>query len=260
MVEPKRIASADNPLVRQVRKLVTKSRARREAGLIVLDGPHLVETWLDRDQALSQLIVSEHGAAAPEIAALLARARCPVSLLPDSLFNTLAAVETPSGILALAPEPKAKGAPDFGADSVLLDGVQDPGNLGSILRSAAAFGYRQILLSPDCASAWSPKTLRGGMGAQLALAIHENQQLAEFLNAYRGHSYAADVGGHAELASLARSGLAPAAWVFGSEGQGLKPETLAAVSTRVRIPIAAATESLNVGAAAAICLYAFARM
>ena len=149
------------------------------------------------------------------------------------------------------PQP-ARGL-DHDADTVLLDGVQDPGNVGSILRSTAAAGFRQVLLSADCAQAWSPKTLRAAMGAHFQVEIHEGGDLAGFLAAYHGQAVATALAAPDSLytAKLDR----PLAWVFGSEGLGVRPAVLAATQRQVHIPMPGAMESLNVAAAAAICLF-----
>ena len=135
-----------------------------------------------------------------------------------------------------------------------LDGVQDPGNVGSILRSAAAAGFRQILLSPDCAQVWSPRVLRAAMGAHFRLELHEDVNLPDFLGAYRGQAILTVLDESAtSLYSCDLTG--PVAWVFGSEGQGVRPAVMQVVKTRIRIPMPGGGESLNVAAAAAICLF-----
>jgi TrmH family RNA methyltransferase len=155
--------------------------------------------------------------------------------------------------MAVAGRPRGVKAPDPSADAVLLDGIQDPGNLGSILRSAAAAGFRQVLLSSDCARAWSPKTLRAAMGAHFSLDIHESGELADFLSRYRGQSIVTAPEAAVDLftARLGRQ----IAWIFGSEGQGVRPALSALAGDRVRIPMPGGAESLNVGAAAAGCLF-----
>ena len=169
------------------------------------------------------------------------------------MFGELATVDAPTGIMALAALPRGGTAPDPAADAVLLDGIQDPGNLGSILRSAAAAGFRQILLSPDCAQAWSPKTLRAAMGAHFSLDVHENGDLPKFLSNYRGQSLVAAPDAATNLFTARLN--PPLAWIFGSEGQGVRPEIARLAGERVRIPMPGRSESLNVGAAAAICLF-----
>ena len=251
----KRISSRDNAHFRELKRLQASARERRRSGRLLLDGMHLISAYQQRCGSPAEIVLSDSGAARAEIVGYLAScpAAVPIIQLPDSLWAELALVDTPSGIMAVAAWPQPATAIDLAADAVALDGVQDPGNVGSILRSAAAAGFRQILLSADCAQAWSPKTLRAGMGAHFQLDIHEDGDLPAFLAAYHGQSIATAVGATADLYS---AGLARAvAWVFGSEGRGLSAAVLAATSLQVRIPMPGVCESLNVAAAAAVCLF-----
>ena len=248
------IQSADNPLYRQLRKLCQSSRERRKAGQVVLDGMHLIQAYEAQWGPVAQLWVREGDRERGEIGAFLAAhpERRPL-FLADKLMGDLGVVETPSGIMAVIPAPEADQAPGYAEDTVLLDGVQDPGNLGSILRSAAAAGFRQVLLSPDCAQAWAPKTLRAGQGAHFLLRIYEHQALVPFLEDFQG---AVAVTSLAARESLYRLELpSPVAWIFGSEGQGVSPAVAACATHLVKIPMPGACESLNVAAAAAICLF-----
>lgn len=251
----KLIASRDNPHFKALRKLCQSGRERRKTGQVVLDGMHLIEAFAASSGVSGETMVSESGARRPEIAAYLARQAepCRISVLSDALFAELAVVDTPSGIMAIVAQPAAKGLPDPAADALLLDGVQDPGNVGSILRSAAAAGCRQILLSGDCAQVWSPKTLRAAMGAHFQLALFEGCDLVSFLEAYRGQSVVTTPTAASSLYGADLS--SPLAWVFGSEGQGVSPAVAGAAAAKVGIPMAANTESLNVAAAAAVCLF-----
>ena len=149
--------------------------------------------------------------------------------------------------------PVATVAVDREKDAILLDGVQDPGNVGAILRTAAAAGVGQALLSPGCAAAWSPKVLRAGQGAHFALAIHEDADLGAFMADYRGTTAVTCLDDATPLYDACWDG--PLAWVFGAEGQGVRGELLAAARLRIRIPMPGAVESLNVAAAAAVCLF-----
>lgn len=247
------IASRANEKFKALRKLCRSARERDRQGLAVLDGVHLVQAFRERFGEPLRIVVSERGRQQGEIAGLLAELRSEVVCVADALFDELATVETASGILALIRMSAPAGAPAPDVDCVLLDGIQDPGNLGSILRSAAAAGVRQILTSADCAQAWSPKTLRAGMGAHFQLAIHEAVDLPDFLRAYRGQSVLTTLDTENSLYTADLP--APLAWVFGNEGQGVRPEVAALCAQRVLIPMAGGTESLNVAAAAAVCLF-----
>lgn len=251
----KRIASRDNPHYKALKGLVDSGRQRRKSGRVLLDGLHLIEAYGRHRGMPEEILISDSGASRPETARYLesCAAAATITVLSDLLFGDLAVVDTPSGIMAVVPRPQAVQTVDYDADAVLLDGVQDPGNVGSILRSAAAAGFRQILLSVDCAQAWSPKTLRAAMGTHFQLDIHESSDLEGFLGAYRGRALATALDASASLYSADLAG--SVAWVFGREGLGIRPAVAAATHLQVRIPMPGATESLNVAAAAAICLF-----
>lgn len=251
----KHIASRENPNFKALKKLSESARERRKRGRALLDGMHLVESYAQHYGQPEEVIVSESGALRSEISRYLTSAHSgnAVSILSDALFDELATVETPSGIMAVILQPYPAHGPNQEIDAVLLDGIQDPGNLGSILRSAAAAGFRQILLSGDCAQAWSPKTLRSAMGAHFQLDIHESCDLPAYLAGYRGQAVLTTLNTTGDLYSLALK--KPLAWVFGSEGQGVRTEVAEAAQLQVRIPMPGATESLNVAAAAAVCLF-----
>lgn len=251
----KHITSRENPHFKALKKLCQSGRERRKTGLIVLDGMHLIESYIQRFSFPVEVLVSETGAAQSENASFLdgGRAGSAITLLSDALFEEMATVETPSGIMAVVTQPKCEHGLNQELDAVLLDGVQDPGNLGSIFRSAAAAGFRQVLLSHDCAQAWSPKTLRAGMGAHFHLDIHEGSDLPAFLGGYRGQAVMTTLEAKPALYSLNLKG--PVAWVFGSEGQGIRPEVSDCGGVKVRIPMPGEANSLNVAAAAAICLF-----
>jgi len=248
------ISSADNPRYRELRKLATVARHRRASGLMLLDGVHLLAAWHERCGLPEQIVISRGAQDNPEIAALLASLAPLVPLeLGPGLFGELSPVKTPSGILAVARIPIPAEAPRPDQACVLLERLQDPGNLGSILRSTAAAGLRQVLLSPGSADAWSPRALRAAMGAHFALNIYENCQLEDFLATFGGPVIATD---RSAAQSLYETDLDTSlALLFGNEGGGLSP-TLASLATqRLAIPMPGGAESLNVAAAAAICLF-----
>ena len=252
----KQITSRDNPLFKSIVRLGRSSRARREEGRIVLDGVHLVQSYLEQFGAQGVELVIKHSAAAhPEIAAMHTEAS--VVTFSDALFDQAAPVKSPVGVLARAPIPHVTSRPRGQGFQVLLDGVQDPGNLGAILRSAAAAGGTLAHLSGTCADAWSPKALRGGMGAQFVLEIREHQDLpvmAETLGVPL--AVCAPGAGLSVFDSDLRGSIA---FAIGGEGRGISPELAARTDRKVRIPMQPGIESLNAGAAAAICFFEWAR-
>jgi len=247
----KLIQSRDNVFYKSLKKLAESGRERRKTGKTLLDGVHLVEAFEAACGPVETLVVGESALAAGEIARL-AEGR-EVTVLADALLRDLGLVDTPSGLLAVVAMPGAMAAVDLGKDAILLDGVQDPGNVGTLLRTAAAAGIKQAVLSPGCASAWSPKVLRAGQGAHFVLSIHEEADLAAFMADYRGTTLVTCLDGATSLYAARLEG--PLAWVFGAEGQGVSTELIDVARLRIRIPMPGAVESLNVAAAAAVCLF-----
>ena len=248
------ITSSENSHFKHLLKLVRSARARREEGMSILDGVHLLRAYLASSGVPRQVVVSQSGLANAEIQGLIeALGGAQPLVFNDSLFGRLSTVETPTGILAAVSTPRPAGAPDTTAACVALEDLQDPGNLGSILRSAAAAGIRQVLLSGGSVHAWSPRVLRAGMGAHFVLQIHEQCELLPFMRAYRGRVVAT---AHPSQTSLYEVDLTGSvALVFGNEGAGLSQELLAAAHEVAEIPMAGTSDSLNVAAAAAVCLF-----
>jgi TrmH family RNA methyltransferase len=247
----KLIQSRDNAFFKSLKRLAESGRERRKTGQTLLDGVHLVEAYEAAFGLVETLVVSELAQTGSEIATLIAGRETVV--LDDSLMRDLGLVDTPSGLLAVIRMPSASVTVDRENDAILLDNVQDPGNVGTLLRTAAAAGIKQALLSPGCAAAWSPKVLRAGQGAHFALTIHEDVDLADFMAEYQGTTAVTTLDEATSLYEARWDG--PLAWVFGAEGQGVRPELLDAARLRIRIPMPGAVESLNVAAAAAICLF-----
>ncbi|MFN4282274.1 MAG: TrmH family RNA methyltransferase [Alphaproteobacteria bacterium] len=251
----KRVASAANPLYAALKKQAEEPRARRKDGVAILDGAHLLGAALDAGLAPDLVAVGESRADRPEVAGLIARLpERAVMILPDSLADALSTVETPTGLIARVALP-APRATDGAA--ILLSDIQDPGNVGTMLRTAAAAGVKAAYLSAGCAEAWSPKALRAGMGAQFALAIHERADLAAIVAAQPARALAADLTAARSLYDVALP--ADCHFLFGNEGAGLDPALSAAAGLRIRIPMPGAAESLNVAASAAVCLFEWVR-
>jgi RNA methyltransferase, TrmH family len=248
-----RITSRDNPRLKQAARLIASSRERRKAGRCVLEGAHLVAAYCARHGPPETLIVAEPALAEPKLAVL--RERVPAArtlVVAESAWSDLAQLPASVGVLAVIPTPRpgSRRAGDF---CLLLEDVQDPGNVGSILRSAAAAGVAQVLLSAQCAFAWSPKVLRAGQGAHFHLEIREDADLAGWARAYRGRVVAAVASGGEPLFAVDLA--PPVAIAIGNEGTGLSAALRDAASARVTIPMPGGFESLNAAAAAAICLF-----
>jgi len=250
----KQISSAANPRYKALRRLVQSSQERRQTGLSVLDGVHLAAAYREHVGPPRAIAVSRSGLANPEVRALLEKVGGTEILeLGDRLFGTLSSVATPTGILAVVETPRARDVPRAMDACVMLEDLQDPGNLGSILRSCAASGVRHVLLSKGSVHAWSPRVLRAGMGAHFALSIHEEADLLATARNFSGRLVATHAGAPQAVfdADLkGRVGL-----MFGNEGAGLSAALAATAHSVVSIPMPGTAESLNVAAAAAVCLF-----
>ena len=255
----KHITSRDNAFYKELKQLATSSQARRKLGCSLLDGVHLCQSWLDLRGAPEHCVVSEGALANPEVAAIVGRVEAQggqgahVTVLPDALFGAISQVEHGVNLVFVVASPRPAKAPGLVESSVLLDGIQDPGNVGSILRSAAASGIRQVYCSPGTVFCWSPKVLRAAMGAHFVLDIFENIELAPLVRAARIPVLATSGYAAEQLYSLDLR--RPVAWVLGHEGQGVSQELLALATHRVAVPHAGKVESLNVAACAAVCFF-----
>jgi TrmH family RNA methyltransferase len=248
------ITSGDNPRFRQLSKLHQSSRERRSAGLSLLDGIHLVSAYVDHVGSPETLVISTSALNNREIASLLENfPGSDTVVLADGLFRELSTVATPTGILAVVKTPVPRAPPSSPGPCVMLEDIQDPGNLGSIIRSAAAAGVAEIYVSRNSVQAWSPRVLRAGMGAHFALAIFEGVELEPLAQHYPGRVLAAAGDGMRDVYSVDLRG--NVAFVFGNEGSGLTPGLKRAAHETISIPMPGKAESLNVAAAAAICLF-----
>ena len=254
MTEPVLIRSRDNPLLMRLRRLAQDGGAYRRVGQVWLEGEHLCSALRLRSGAAAQAVITEAAWQDPALRSLAAWAP-KVAVLPQALFASISGLESPAAIgFVLELPPSLAIEPQ--ATAVVLDRLQDAGNVGSILRSAAAFGVRQVLALKGTAALWSPKVLRAGMGAHFALRLVEGLDEAA-LSGLSVPMVATSSHGGAELpdAQLPR----PCAWVLGHEGQGVSAGLLQRCALQVRIPQPGGEESLNVAAAAAVCLYESAR-
>ncbi len=251
----KTISSRQNPLIKDLHLLASSAAERRKQAKTILDGVHLLQAAIEKGIVLTMVCVSEHGYQSPEIAALVARLEPITSCLylPDAVFAHISPTDSPAGVLAVIAMPMETTLETLTASCVVLEAVQDSGNLGAILRTAAAAGIQDVLLSEGCAQAWSPRVLRAAMGAHFVLRIYEKINIAEALSDYQGVTVATGLDNARGLYEMDLR--QPIAWLLGSEGQGLSAGTMALAQQKVMIPMATGIESLNVAAAAAVCLF-----
>ena len=252
--QPQFISSAANPLLKDLRRLAQDSTAYRKQGRIWLEGDHLCRAATERgvQPALAVFAQGYWDLNSVQWSMSMAGARSVV--IADALFAGLSALESPAhmGFVVELPPPPAIQAI---APSVILDRIQDAGNVGAILRCAAAFGFRQVIAMKGTAALWSPKVLRAGMGAHFGLQLIEGVEAAALESLAVPLVATSSHGG--ELLHRARLP-SPCAWVLGHEGQGVGAELASRAALTVRIVQPGGEESLNVAAAAAICLHASA--
>jgi TrmH family RNA methyltransferase len=248
------VTSRHNDLFKDLRKLLHEPAAYRKIGRAWLEGDHLCRALLERGRLPVRAVVTESGWATPALNAI-ARGAPEVVCIPDALMRELSGLESPAPIGFLV-DVHAEAAPLAGVNTVVLDRLQDPGNVGSILRTASAMGFTQVVALKGTVALWSPKVLRAGMGAHFALALVEGAAGEDV--AVLGVPI---VGTHLRDAQWLHETTLPSplAWVFGHEGQGMSDAVAAACTLRVRIAQPGGEESLNVAAAAAMCLYESAR-
>lgn len=244
------IHSRDNPFVKELRRLAQDSTAYRKQGRVWLEGDHLCRAALARGLRASVAVFSE--SFWPQVQVDCVQNATKNVVLSDALFSDISGLESPAR-MGFIMDVAAPVALRTDVATVVLDRVQDAGNVGSILRSASAFGFRQVLAIKGSAALWSPKVLRAGMGAHFALDLIEGVELAQLqalqLPMLVTSSHAGDF--------LHRVALPwPCVWVMGHEGQGVSAALEAQAALRIRIDQPGGEESLNVAAAAAICLHA----
>lgn len=250
------ITSRDNPHVKAWRRLAQDTTAYRKAGQFWLEGDHLCRAAVERGMRPLQVVLTESFWA--EQGADWAGLTDQVFVLPDALFASLSGLESPARMgFVLSWAAGNQIFPD--ASTVVLDRLQDAGNVGAILRCASAFGYRQVLAIKGTAALWSPKVLRAGMGAHFGLHLVESVSEADVATLQVPVLTTSSHEGPF-LHALTQEGALPSscAWVFGHEGQGVSAALMALARQKVRIAQPGGEESLNVATAAAICLHASA--
>jgi RNA methyltransferase, TrmH family len=247
----KHIVSRDNPVFKHLKKLSENARERRAEGKTLLDGVHLIESYCEAIGE-PELIIIPEGKSSLEATQLMQHLEHVNTIMfPTLMFAELTPVATSTGILAIVKTPQV-AAPNEIKFALMLEDIQDPGNLGSMLRTALGAGVGAVYLSKGCTDAYSPKCLRGGQGAQFYLPIIEGANLLEIMQNFAGNTYATTMDG----ASLYAQDLTqPTAFVIGNEGAGLSNKLIEAASHKISIPMHQSLESLNAAAATAVCLF-----
>lgn len=252
------ITSRDNPLLKELRKLSSEPMAYRKTGRVWLEGDHLCSAALLRGIQPSIAVFSESFMPLAGVfnASAAIKNIVKIVMVSDKLWQDISGLESPAKMGFVVDLPKSVQISSNVA-TVILDRVQDAGNVGSILRSAAAFGFKQVIALTGTAALWSPKVLRAGMGAHFGLQLVESASLDDLAvltvplvvtSSHQG-DFLQNLMQNKQLPQ-------PCAWVMGHEGQGVRAELLQQAKVSVRIGQPGGEESLNVAAAAAICLHA----
>lgn len=250
----KYIESAHNQEIKHLVKLVSQNRYRQRHHVAILEGLHLIETFIQAGYTIQNMYVPHSRISEPHIQTLMTKVtNDKIILIADHLIAKISDLTESHEPIALV-DVINHHTISQNQDVVLLERIQDPGNVGTILRTALASGISQIVLSKDCCDVWSPKVVRAAMGAHAFLNILTVPRLTEWITGYTCNIYATVLS--SESCNLYDLDLQqPAGWLFGNEGSGLSAEILQVVTQHVRIPMAGATESLNVAMAATVCLF-----
>jgi RNA methyltransferase, TrmH family len=250
----KAVSSRDNPLLVRIRKLVADHSAYRRLNEIWIEGEHLCSAFANRGGTAAHAVISEVAWESNGLREIANSAKS-ISIIPEALMATLSTLESFAPIAFVVPW-AGNGSIDLNAPSVVLDRLQDAGNVGNILRSASAFGFTQVIAIKGTAALWSPKVLRAGMGAHFGLRLVESPS-EDALDAWKLPMLATSSHAERNLHEVALPW--PCAWVLGHEGQGVSASLMQRCAQSLRIPQPGGEESLNVASAAAVCLYESAR-
>nr|WP_174505502.1 RNA methyltransferase [Acinetobacter sp. Marseille-Q1620] len=250
------LESKDNPKIKHLRGLIEQNNYRKKQGQTVLEGTHLCLAWLQENRKINSIFTTENALKHIDLEKITEQYQGVVFVIGESLYKDLSTLGTSLACLAIIDLPSSSQSLDFKADTLILENVQDPGNVGTLLRSAAAAGIKQIVCTKGSASLWSPRVLRAGMGAHFSLHTFENVELQDILEQFQIPVY---VTSSHDSTSLYSQDLSKAcAWILGNEGQGVSDYALQHAQA-VTIPQPGGQESLNVAIAGSICFFEMVR-
>lgn len=250
------INSKDNAKIKHLRGLCEQSSHRRKSQQTVLEGIHLLDAWLKTKQPIVAIFMTATALQHDEVQTLNSSFNCPVYIIAEALYQDIRTLGPGIDIMAVVDIVEPSAVLDTTADMLILENLQDPGNVGTLLRTAAAAGIRQIVCSKGTAAIWSPRVLRAGMGAQFSLTIYEQVILEEFIPTLNTALYVTS--SHAEHSLYSLNLKTPCAWLMGNEGQGAS-DFAQQNATTVGIPQPGGQESLNVAIAGAVCIFEMVR-
>jgi RNA methyltransferase, TrmH family len=252
------ITSPHNPKLKLVRALLGRAKERREAGAFVAEGVRLVEDAVNSNWGFRFVLfdetLSERGRS--QLESLRSRG-VDVEEVPDSLMKSISETETPQGILAIL-ELTSLPIPNLPTFILIPDQIRDPGNLGTLLRTAAAAGVQAVLLPPETTDAFAPKVVRAGMGAHFRLPIRSMtwEEIERFCESASQRIYLADMDGQSCWETDLRQ---PVALVIGGEADGASESARKLAHQKISIPMSGNVESLNAGVAGSILMFEVVR-
>lgn len=257
------LTSRDNPHIKNTVKLKKSAKFRRQSGLFIAEGLRVCMDAAISSAAIDTLFVTEQAVQKNADAfEKLSAAAVKTFLVPPELFALISDTQTPQGFLCTIKTLDKSAYFDTinnGGKFLALDNVQDPNNIGAILRSAEAFGVNGVIMSDDCCDVFNPKVVRGSMGAVFRLPVLITDSLGAWFSAHpQINTYAAVVDDNAQRVTDI-SFKTPCAVVVGNEGNGIRPETLGACKSKITIPMNGKAESLNASVAAAILIWEMVR-
>ncbi len=252
------ITSNHNPKIKLIRALLSRARDRREAGAFVVEGVRLVEEAINSNWPMRFVLfddsLSERGKSKVESLMSLG---VDVEEVSTSVMKAMSETETPQGILAVLNEFQLPipESPNF---ILIPDQIRDPGNLGTLLRSAVATGVQAVLVPPETTDAFAPKVLRSGMGAHFKLPIHSMSwdKIERFCESANQRIYLADMDAQSCWEADLRK---PLALIIGSEADGASESARKMASQRISIPMSGMMESLNAGVAGSVLMFEVVR-
>ncbi|GGY13059.1 TrmH family RNA methyltransferase [Paludibacterium paludis] len=249
------LSSTHNDEVKTLLRLIESARERRKQSAMVVEGIHLLETCLEKRVVCRSAYLNAAALDHPQVASLAVRLRAAgvaLAVLSEPLLQKASSLASAPEVLAICDRPLPAG-PVENLPCLMLEDIQDPGNMGTLLRGAAASGVRTVFASKGCVDLFSPKVLRAGMGAHFSLTLFEGEDLAARLAAWNGPRLVTHLAGATSLYNTDLTGAV--AFVFGNEGAGVSARLLELADHRVKIPMPGDAESLNVAMAATVCLF-----
>ena len=250
------LESKDNPKIKHLRGLIEQNSFRKKQRQTVLEGTHLTLAWLAKNRKIHSIFTTEVAMSHPDLEKINELYDGYVFVISESLYKDLSTLGNTLPCLAIIDLPKTASTIDYSVDTLILENVQDPGNVGTLLRSAAAANIKQIICTQGSASLWSPRVLRAGMGAHFSLSCFENFQLTDILPKFDIPVFVTS--SHRSTSLYSKDLSKPCVWILGNEGQGASDYALEHAQS-VTIPQPGGQESLNVAIAGSICFFEMVR-